>query len=141
MLVSTTGNISSYRGSVAFPTERVWSVIRAVYDSLAIPVTIFDPASHTIGNAALRVRRRLGETALSKYLNCGSTQGGSSADTYEIQMSVTSVVAPEESGTTSIVTTVQGQGRPITLSSEYTTCSTTGGLEMRVLEAVKARLR
>src|SRR5438270_9156489 len=66
--------------AVGFSADRVWRVLKIAYDSLAIPVSTLDPSARTIGNGSLRIRRRLGDVAVSKYINCGNTQGGSSAD-------------------------------------------------------------
>jgi hypothetical protein len=119
-------------GDVAVPLDRAWAVMRAVYDSLHLPVAAFDPSSRTIESPMLRVRRRLGDTPLSKYLNCGDTQGGQSADSYEIQLLVRTTLHTHQD-TTSILTNVSAEGRPITLSGDYTRCISTGNLENRVL--------
>ena len=142
MTMTTNRDIATNAKTVAYGIDGVWRAVRAAYDSLAVPVAIFDEASHSVGNSNLRVRRRLGDVALSKYLNCGSTQGFPSADTYEIQMSVlTQLRTDPESGGTTILTTVQAQGRPMTISSEFTPCSSTGGLETRIVDVVNRALR
>lgn len=142
MTMTTNRDIATNAKTIAYPIDRVWPAVRAAYDSVAVPVALFDAASHSVGNSTLRVRRRLGDVALSKYLNCGSTQGFPSADTYEIQMSVlTQLQSDPQSGGTTILTTVQGQGRPMTISSEYTPCSSTGGLETRIIDVVSRALR
>jgi len=142
MTMTTNRDIATNAKTVAYGIDGVWAAVRAAYDSLAVPVAIFDAATHSVGNSALRVRRRLGDVALSKYLNCGSTQGFPSADTYEIQMSVlTQLRSDPESGGTTILTTVQGQGRPMTISSEFTPCASTGGLETRIVDLVNRALR
>ncbi len=128
-------------GTVAYSVDRVWSIIRSVYDTLGIQVANVDPAGHTIGNTNLRARRRLGDVALSKYLNCGTTQGGPSADSYEVQLSITTTALPQNAGATSVMTTVDGRARPITIASDFTQCASTGALEARIVELVKARLR
>jgi hypothetical protein len=140
MTVETHPGEGAHGVTVAFPIGRVWAALRAAYDSVAVPVAIFEPATHTVGNAQLRLRRRLGEVALSKYINCGNTQGGSSADTYEVLLSVVSAARPGEVGKTDIMTTVTAEGRPITLSSAYTRCTTTGALEKRLVDLVMAQL-
>jgi hypothetical protein len=43
--------------------------------------------------------------------------------------------------TTKLLTTVDVKGKPITYSSGWVTCSTTGVLEQRIAEAVNARLK
>jgi hypothetical protein len=141
MTMTTNRDIATNAKTIPDLVDRVWPAVRAAYDSLAVPVAIFDPATHSVGNSTLRVRRRLGDVPLSKYLNCGSTQGFPSADTYEIQMSVLTQVRPDPAtGGTTIFTTVQGQGRPMTISAEYTPCSSTGGLELKLIEVVTRAL-
>lgn len=125
---------------VGFALDRVWGALRAAYDSVAVPVATFDATTHTIGNSALRVRRRLGDVALSKYLNCGNTQGGNGADTYEVVFSILTRAVPAESGKTRITSLIDAQGRPITLSGEYTRCTTTGVLEKRLAQLVTSQL-
>ena len=125
---------------VGFSLDRVWIALRVAYDSLAIPVSIVDAPSHTIGNGSMRIRRMLGNVKMSKYVNCGDTQGGPSADTYELVLSVVTRAEAAESGTTRLVTSVDAQGRPLTISSEYARCTSTGGLETRIAQIVTAQL-
>jgi hypothetical protein len=117
--------------------------MRTVYDSLGIAVATFDAASKTIGNTGLRLKRRLGEVALSKYVNCGSTQGFPSADTYEVFLSVTTTIRPAASGpqATEIATTIDGQARPITFSGEPVRCSSVSTLEARIVEIANKLLK
>jgi hypothetical protein len=126
--------------TVGFPLDRVWGALRVAYDSLAIPVSTADPASHTMGNSSLRIRRRLGTVAMSKYVNCGNVQGGPSADSYELVLSVVTRAEPADQGMTRLVTSVDAQGRPVTISAEYMRCTSTGGLEKRIAELVTAQL-
>ncbi|HEY4129470.1 MAG TPA: hypothetical protein VGM50_02580 [Gemmatimonadaceae bacterium] len=124
---------------VAKPLNQVWLQMSTVYDSLGVPLNTIDPTTHTIGNGDLEARRRIGGAALRDYLNCGNTQGGSNTDTYEVRMSVLSKLAADPSGGTTITTTVQAMGRPISTAGEYLRCSSTGSLELRIGEAAKAR--
>ena len=132
---------SSNGGVVAYPAERVWSVMRAVYDSLSIPVANQNASVKTLGNADLRLKRRLGDVALSKYINCGSTQGFPSADTYEVFLSVMTQLSPTASGGTQIATTIQGQARPITISGEPVRCTSLTTLESRIVALVNTLLK
>ena len=125
--------------TVAKPLNNVWLAMAGVYDSLQIPLTTLDPTTHSIGNGDLQLRRRLGNTAIREYLNCGTTQGVANADSYDIRMSVMSKLAAAPGGGTVITTTVQGMGRPISTSGDYLRCSTTGSLEIRLGEIAKAR--
>jgi len=132
--------INAIGATVPFSIDRAWPAVRSAYDSLSLPVATADPATHTLATTALRLRRRLGETSLSKYINCGNTQGGQSADSYEIQLSVQTVLQPADAGTTRVLSTVTAEGRPITLSGEYTRCTSTGNLERAIAAVVAARL-
>lgn len=121
--------------------KRIWSVLPAVYDSLGIPVTDRDAAVHTIGNSSFKVRRKLGDVPLSRYLDCGSTQGAPSADSYEILLSVNTRVISGTPESTTISTTVDAMGRPVFLSAEYVHCGSKGGLEKRFFDILNAELR
>ena len=125
---------------VGFPVERVWDVLKTAFDSLAIPVASSDAATHTMGNASLRVRRRLGDVSVSKYINCGNTQSANAADGYEVILTVVARVQPTVDGMSQLATSVEAQGRPITLSSEYSRCTSTGLIETRLAQLVTARL-
>ena len=135
-------SVPAARIAVDFTRERVWTQMRAAYDSLGIPVTTFDPTTQTIGNASFRVRRRLGDVAMSKYVNCGNVQGVQSADAYEV---VASIVTHLEQGETPfqtrLLTSFEAQGRPMTISSEFVRCASTGVLETRISQIVIAEIK
>jgi hypothetical protein len=130
---------ASERTTVAYPVARVWSLMKTVYDSVGIPITTMDPATHTIGNTSLRIRRRLGDVAMSKYVNCGNVQGIQGADAYEVVASiVTRLETSDSPAGTRLLTTLDAQGRPLTISSEYVRCTSTGVLEARIGEIVSS---
>lgn len=118
--------------------EKAWQVLPAVYDSLPIARTIFDPATHTIGTEGLQIRRRLGNVRLSKYLDCGVAQQGSSADSYDVNLTVTTQLTAEPTGATKVTTTVSAMAKPMMLSGEYSRCSSTGEIELRVHKLLDA---
>jgi hypothetical protein len=127
--------------TVNYTVDDVWRILPGVYDSFAIPLSTIQPTEHVIGNSGFNARRRLGNIPLPRLIDCGSTQGGPSAETYDIRLSILTQVRPGESGTTSIATTVDAMGRPVAFSGEYVRCSSTGVLESRIADAVKAQLK
>ncbi|HEY6218782.1 MAG TPA: hypothetical protein VIV65_01920 [Gemmatimonadaceae bacterium] len=134
--------IGASGSSVAFPLDRVWAVLPSVYDSLTIPVTTRDQQNHVIGNPDAKLKRRLGDVPLAKYLDCGSTLGSPNTDTYEIRLSVlTEARRDTVDGGTSVMTTLDAKGRSITIAAEYSPCRSTGALEKKIVELVKARLK
>jgi hypothetical protein len=119
----------------------VWRVLPGVFDSFAIPLSSVDDKARVIGNTGFNLRRRLGSVPLPRLIDCGTTQGGPSADTYDIRLSVLTQVSPTEGGGSSIITTVDAMGRPVAFSGEYVRCTSTGSLETRIADAIQAQLR
>lgn len=111
------------------PLAAVWSVLPAVFDSLAIPITTRDAVRHTIGNGGLRVRGRLGKVGLQRYLDCGNTQGGPNAETYEIHMVLSTQLLPGANGGSRLSTSVEAEARPVNFSSEWVRCTSKNTLE------------
>jgi len=128
-------------GDVAMPIDRAWLAVRAVYDSLRLPVSRYDAATHTIESPTQRLRRRLGDVPLSRYLNCGNAQGVSGADTYEVQLAVRTTLRVNDAGGTSVLSFVNAEARPITISGDYARCSSTGKLEALIFELTGALVR
>jgi hypothetical protein len=114
------------------PIAKVWQDLPAVYDSVGIPRTTIDPATHTLGNLGMQIRRQLGKVRLSKYLDCGSAQQGPSADSYDVHLKVTTQLHEEPSGHTRVTTVVDAMAKPFMLSGEYSRCASTGEIELKV---------
>ena|SRR5437868_4062428 len=66
---------------------------------------------------------------------------GPSADSYEINLQVTTSLAPASSAATVVTTRVNAAGKPASLSGEYMPCSTTGGLETRLVRLIEAQVK
>jgi hypothetical protein len=126
--------------NVPFTVDEVWRVLPAVYDSLAIPTALFDAKTHVISNQGSKVRQRLGKVPLSRYIECGTTQIGPNAESYDVQLSVTTRVDPGTPTGARISTTVESAAKPVAFSQEYSRCSSKGELELRIADLVKARL-
>ena len=124
---------------VGAPLADVWRVLPAAYEAMSIPISTLDSTTRVVGNSGFNVRRRLGSVPLVRLIDCGTTQGGPSAETYDIRLIVTTRVASVDGGT-SISTTVEPMGKPAAFSGEYRNCSSTGVLESRLADAVKSRL-
>ena len=136
--LSSTPNVGVV--TLAAPMDKVWTELVAVYGALGIDVSIADRASRTIGNPSLKVRRRLGSTVLTKYIDCGSTQGAPSAESYEVLLSIHSQLQSPTPNNTTVTTTFQSMGRPVSVSGEYRTCTSTGALEKSIGDLLRTRL-
>ena len=128
------------RATIAYSPDKVWDVLKSVYDSLSIPVGTVDPTRRLLGNTGFKAHQRLGKTSLGRYIDCGKTQGFPSADSYDIYLSITTHVQPGSNGTSTLSTLVEAAGRPMAFSGEYTRCSTLGTLESAITDAVRKRL-
>ena len=126
--------------SMAAPPDRVWAALPAVYGLLGLPVTSSDGATHVIAATSVKLRRRLGDVPLSRYLDCGHTQGAPSAETYEVLLSMETRTLPGTGDSTVVSTTLDAMARPVFVSSEYIHCGTTGALERRLLETLAVQL-
>jgi hypothetical protein len=127
--------------TIAAPIGKIWLALPAVYDSLAIPRTTFDPPSHTIGNVGMQLRRQLGNVRLSRYLDCGSPQSRPSADFYDVNLSVVTQLQAEQSGDTRLTTTVDAMAKPVAFGGEYVRCASTGGIEAKLRSLLDAELK
>ena len=125
---------------IAYPPDKVWDVLKEVYDSLSIPVGTVDPTRRLLGNTGFKAHQRLGKTSLGRYIDCGRAQGFPSADSYDIYLIITTHVQPGKDGRSTLSTLVEAAGRPMAFSGEYTKCSTLGTLESAINDGVRKRL-
>ncbi|MDQ8159664.1 MAG: hypothetical protein P3C09_13385 [Gemmatimonadota bacterium] len=143
-----TADVSRIPSSV----DAVWRIMPSVFDSLGVPVATIDPAGRVIGNPGYKTRQRLGKAPLSRYLDCGNTQIGPNADSYDVFLTVLTTVRADAAGAdaagadaagaagASLSTIVEARARPVTYNQAYSNCSSKGGIERRITELVNARL-
>ena len=117
------------------PLPLVWSSLKTAYDSLGIPLTKIDETNHVLGNEGMKVRRRLGKAALTRLLDCGSAQAGPNAETYEVHISVLTLLTPSGTDQTQSTTKVEASARPVSFAGDFVRCTSTGQLE-RSLESM-----
>lgn len=123
-----------------YTPDEVFRILPSVYDSIGVPVTTLTPATRTIGNPAFKTRQRLGKVSMSRYLDCGQTQIGPNADSYDIVITInTNVTADGATGST-VTTIFEAQSRPATFNQAYNRCSSKGALEQRLSDIIKAKL-
>ncbi len=117
---------------IAASVDRVWKVLPAVFDSIAVPVGLVDPQGHTIGNRGLKIRGKLGKVGLARYIDCGTTQIGPNAESYDINLTVTAALRPTGEGATAMTVDVEASARPMAFAQDPIPCSTKGALEQRI---------
>lgn len=140
-MFNITSNDAAIPTTIEAPIEQVWPVMKSVFDSLGIPVTTLNPSQHLIGNASFRARRHLGKTPMIQLIDCGNFQGGPSAETYDINFSITTQLVPLDARSTTLATLVQAQGSPPSFSGNPVKCGSSGKLEANIVDEVRKRLR
>ena len=103
----------------------------APFGFLAVDL-FFMMSGFVIANEGMKARGRLNKVAISKYLDCGNTQMGPSADTYEVYLVIGTLLRPVASNKTVVETALQASAKPIQFSQAPSRCSTKGELESRV---------
>lgn len=122
---------------VAFPLDQVWRALPAVFDSLEIPVSRADSIGHVFGNESIRIRKKIGGAAISRYFDCGTTQIGPNADSYDVLLVLLITLQASPANTTTISITAEASARPVARSQPYTTCSSHATLDVRFVELLK----
>lgn len=120
--------------------DNVWRALPAAFDSIGVPVGRLDAGNKIIANDGLKIRQRLGKVLLSRYIDCGQTQIGPNADSYEVYIILAVQVRAAGPTASSLTTTFEAQSRPIAFSQGYSRCTSNGSLESKLLAAVKAQL-
>jgi hypothetical protein len=125
------------------PLDRIWKVLPAVYGLLDIPIEHFNAESNEIGHSSLKLFRKLGETQLTKLLDCGNTQIGPNADSYEVYLTVLTKLtkAKVDTTATTVATIVSGRAKPVQFNGGFVTCKSKGQLEARIAEVLKVNLQ
>jgi hypothetical protein len=126
-----------------YQPDQVWRALPGVFDSLGIEVADLDPAKRMIGNTRFKVRGRLKNVPLSRYIDCGtSTQVGPNADSYDVSISLLAEVRPaESSGSTRLTAIFDALAKPGNFAQDYSQCSSKGALETRFIDILNARLK
>ena len=123
--------------AIEAPPDRVFQALASVYEELGLKVNSLDTQTRRIGVENARVRRQLGGQRMSRYLECGERLGGRVAETDDIMLTIVTQVSATGAAST-LRTLVDAQARPIGVSGNPITCATTGAIEARLVERVRA---
>ncbi len=137
-----TSNAGANITRISFPIGKVWHALPAAFEELGIPITSVDTLTHTLSNGGFKTRRVLGPTPLSRYIDCGTTQIGENADSYDVYLTFVARVDEDPvTGLATLNTLFESMARPVAFSREYSACSSRGVLEKRLADAVLKQLR
>lgn len=134
-MVAASG-VSSHQ--YAMTVDQVWKVLPAVLDSIAVPVDVLEPQQHLIGNRGFHLRGKLGKVPLGRYIDCGTTQIGPNAESYDITLTLTLSVAQTSGNAAAMSVDLEASAKPLAFAQEPFRCSTKGNLERRVFDLTAA---
>lgn len=124
--------------AVSGSVDVTWSALQSVYASLEIPLAMRDEAAKKLGNSGFRTRRKVGPVPMHRALDCGGESGMPNAETYDINLDISSLVLPGTDGNARLQTLIQATGqRPTGNNLNPVRCSSTGALEKRIGEMVQ----
>ena len=140
--VSVAGSVdASNSRTMPYSVEQVWKTLPGVLDSLGIPIQTMDPTRRIVGNSGFKIRARLKNVPLSRYIDCGnSTEIGPNADNYEVHMVLLAAVRPADGNHSSVSLTFDAVARPVNFAQDYSQCSSKTVLESRLFDLLAARL-
>jgi hypothetical protein len=125
------------KAPIAAAPSRAFEAVKTVYGELGIPPGTNDPATGRFGNTDFWKTRRLGNEALSGYLNCGESFTGPIANNYRIYISLISIVRPDGKGASELETAFSAQAQNMDgTSADRIACGSTGRLEERIRKTV-----
>lgn len=139
--VTVNSNVYAHVTSIQSPVDLVWRTLPAVFEEMSIPITTVDSTHHVLSNDGLKLRKQLGGTPLGVFIDCGTTQVGENADSYDVHLTFIAEVQPDPaSGNSRLLLTMESAAKPIAFSRDYSRCTTRGKLEERFAAAVKKHL-
>ena len=135
---SMTADNGSMSAVIGAPIQAVWRSLPVAFDSVGVPLSLIDPKTHVMGNEGFKIRQKLGKERLSNYFECGTTQVGPNADSYELLVTVVSNLEPlkGDSLRTRVTITASSAAKPLQFRQDYSRCSTKLVLERRMLDVL-----
>lgn len=136
--LDTTGQARTFAG----PRDRVFAAVDSALGSLGIALDVRDAASGLVGTGRLKTQRRLAGVPMSRWLDCGVGARGSTADVYQVSLALLGMVRtrPADSVEVRVAFAAGAQDFSGPLADPIS-CSSTGALEERILNAVATRLK
>lgn len=119
--------------NVLLPLDSAWAALPGAYATLGLTgASVIDEAARQFGVGPIPLPRRLNDTPLSRFVDCGSTRFIPNADSYAVRLQVSTQLVAEGTAITRVQTLVEGTARPREMSGNPVLCTSTGELERRI---------
>lgn len=127
--------------SVPISADSAYQALKRVYDVLEIPVSQESGKDHSVGNADLRVRRKLAGLNMKDVVDCGQKLDIPNAETWDISMAIFSTAVATTNGASTIYTQIQATGHdPSQGNGHWIPCSTMSALEEKIGATLKSEI-
>jgi hypothetical protein len=124
--------------SAAGTPASLWAKLNAAYSDLGLPVTARDSVDFTIAAQNAQFSGRLGQTPMSRIVDCGATSFGTQrANAYRVWLSIATQLQPSSTGTT-VRTSIAAKAQDPSSSTSAVQCGSTGALEADIATALGA---
>jgi len=142
-LLAVNADNGSIGAVIGAPLQAVWRVLPTAFDSVGAPLTLIDPKKHVMANEGFKIRQKMGTERLSTYFECGTTQVGPNADSYELYVTIYANLEPLKSDTarTRMTVTVTASAKPLQFAQDYSRCTSKTALERKMLDVVATAVR
>jgi hypothetical protein len=142
-LLAVNGDDGSISAVMGAPMQAVWRILPTAFDSVGAPLTLIDPKKHVMANEGFKIRQKMGTERLSTYFECGTTQVGPNADSYELYMTIYANLAPLKGDTTRtrMTVSVTASAKPLQFAQDYSRCTSKTSLERKMLDVVATALQ
>lgn len=118
--------------------DSIFTALETVFKELKLPIESRNAKSALLNNLNADISRRLGDVALSRYLDCGRGFSGSNADFYRITLAFSVWVEPATGDPQRLMVAIAASGRdPAGSRSAYSQCTSRGALEKRIADRVQ----
>lgn len=142
-MLSVNGENGTSSAIIGAPLQAVWRVLPIGFDSGGVQLSLVDPKKHVMANEGFKIRQKLGKERLSTLFECGTTQVGPNADSYELYITVHSFLEPVKGDTTRtrMTVAVTAAAKPLQFSQDYSRCTSKTMLERKMLDAVASAVK
>ena len=124
-------------------TGKTFAALRTAFGELKIPLEVTDSVGGMIGNAKLSAVTVFAGQRLGKLFDCGSSAtGANNAESYRLSFVVLALLDPAGANSTKLRIGMVASGKDIGGATKMAvTCSSTGTLEAKIAELVKANAK
>ena len=130
-----THDVAAVNVLVKAPPDKVLIALLSAYSDLGIQIELYNRTTGEVGNRNFSGVHRFAGESISKYLSCGQTLMGETANKYQVTMSLVSQVTAR-GGDTNLDTWLTATARDAGSSSNSASCISNGTLENKLHELV-----